>query len=254
MPRYKLLLEYDGRAFCGWQAQRQGLSVQEVLEKASLAYAQEKTRIYGAGRTDSGVHAMGQVAHLDWTREKDPKEIQDAMNFHIKTLPLTILEVAKVSADFHARFSATARHYLYKIRNRAQRLTFEQGLFWHVRPPLDIKRMEDAAEHFVGTHDFTTFRSAHCQAATPKKTLSLLKVEKKGEVIEIRAEARSFLQHQVRGLVGALKYVGAGQWSPEDAKRALQAAERAQCPPQAPAHGLYLERVLYDDAKGKEGA
>ena len=247
MPRYKILLEYDGSAFHGWQAQRGHDSAQEALARACFAYAQEEIVPYGAGRTDSGVHALGQVAHLDFSREKDPREMKEALNFHLKPQPIVLLEASLAPPDFHARHSAKARAYLYRIWNRAEALTFQKGLFWHVRQPLNIAAMREAAGVFLGTHDFTTFRAAHCQAASPTKTLDALEIWREGEEIRIGAKARSFLHHQIRSLVGALKYVGEGRWTAEEARAALEAKDRARCPPMAPARGLYLERVFYGE-------
>ena len=249
MRRYKILVEYDGRAFHGWQAQKGQNSAQEALQRAFFAYAQERTHPYGAGRTDAGVHALGQVAHLDFSKEKDPQEMKKALNFHLKPQPIAVLEASRADPTFHARFSAKARLYLYKIKNRASPLTYQKGLFWHVRPHLEEAAMREASEVFLGSHDFTTFRAAQCQAASPVKTLDALEIVREGEEIRIAAKARSFLHHQVRSLVGALKYVGEGKWTPQQARRALRAKDRACCPPIAPAHGLYLARVFYEGEK-----
>lgn len=245
MPRYRLTLEYDGRPFVGWQRQENGFSVQQALEDAAWKYCGETVTAIAAGRTDAGVHALGQVAHMDLERPRDPFEIQGALNYHLKPHPVSVLDSAMVAKDFHARFSATARHYRYRIVNRRAPLTFEAGLAWQVVPPLDAEAMADAASVLIGKHDFTTFRAAQCQAASPVKTLDRLDVMRHGETIEVYASARSFLHHQVRSMVGTLKLVGEGKWRKSDVRRALDARDRAALGLNAPPDGLYLIAVNY---------
>lgn len=249
MPRYRLTLEYDGRPFVGWQAQENGPSVQGALEAAVHAFSGETVTMQGSGRTDAGVHALGQVAHFDLERQAATDEIQGALNYHLKPEPIAVLEVAAADDDFHARFSAVMRHYRYRIVNRRAPLTFERGLAWQVAVPLDAARMHEAAQHLVGQHDFTTFRAAQCQAKSPVKTLSRLDVTRMGEEIEVSASAQSFLHHQVRSIVGTLKLVGEGKWATGDVSRALAARDRAALGLNAPPDGLYLVAVDYDAAR-----
>jgi tRNA pseudouridine38-40 synthase len=245
MPRYKLLVEYDGTAFVGWQVQDNGLSVQSALEAAVLAFCGESISVRGAGRTDAGVHALGQVAHLDLTREWDADTVRDAINAHLKPHPIAVLSAEIVPAAFDARFSALKRHYLYRIVNRRAPLALETARAWRVARPLDAQAMNAAAQNLVGRHDFTTFRAAECQAKSPVKTLDRLDVERSGEHVRIHASARSFLHHQVRSMVGSLALVGEGKWSPDDLARALEARDRKACGPVAPPDGLYLVGVDY---------
>jgi tRNA pseudouridine38-40 synthase len=245
MPRYKLTVEYDGSALVGWQRQRNGLSVQEVLETAVLRFCGESVVVHGAGRTDSGVHAIGQVAHLDLARGRKPVEILGALNHHVKPASVAVLDVEPVSERFDARRSARGRAYLYRIVNRRAPLALELGRAWHVGPELDAAAMHEAAQLLLGRHDFTTFRDSLCQAKSPVRTLDRLDVVGDGRDIRIVAEARSFLHHQMRNMVGTLKLVGAGKWHRADVGAALAARDRRAGGPTAPAEGLYLVRVAY---------
>ncbi|HZS84179.1 MAG TPA: tRNA pseudouridine(38-40) synthase TruA [Stellaceae bacterium] len=245
MPRYKLTLEYDGGGLVGWQRQENGPSVQAHLEAAVERFCGERVTVHGAGRTDAGVHALGQTAHLDLVRDFAAEEVRGALNHHLRPAPIAVLAVERVADDFDARRSAKGRLYLYRILNRRAPLALERGRVWHVGPPLDGAAMQEAARHLLGRHDFTTFRDSLCQAKSPVKTLDRLEVERIGEEIRITAGARSFLHHQVRNMVGTLKLVGAGKWRPEDVARALAARDRRCGGPTAPAEGLYLVSVLY---------
>lgn len=245
MPRYRLLIEYDGGPFVGWQRQANGPSVQQALEDAMFAFRGERAGVFGAGRTDAGVHALGQSAHVDLTRSAPPATIRDAVNFHLRPSPVAVREAEAAPDDFHARFSATGRRYLYRILSRSAPPVLERGRIWHVRQPLDAAAMVEAAQALVGRHDFTTFRAAECQAASPIKTLDLLDIEQAGDEIRIHAEARSFLHRQVRSMVGTLKLVGEGRWPPHRVAEALAARDRAACGPVAPPEGLYLAAVRY---------
>ena len=245
MPRFKITLEYDGGGFVGWQRQDNGLSVQQALEKAITGFSGETVTAFAAGRTDAGVHALGQVAHFDLARPVPPETVQGALNFHLKPAPVAVLAAEAVDDAFHARFSATARAYRYRISNRAAPLTLERGHAWRVPVPLDAEAMAAATRHLVGRHDFTTFRAVKCQAKSPVKTLDELSVGRLGDEIVIDARARSFLHHQVRNMAGSLKWVGEGKWTPDDIKRALAARDRAAGGETAPASGLYLVEVEY---------
>ena len=245
MPRYRLILEYDGLPFVGWQYQDNGLSVQEVVEEAIFRYAGERVRTTAAGRTDSGVHALGQTVHFDIPRSVDPEEVREALNFHLRPHPVAVLEAAVAADHFNARIDATARHYRYRINNRRAPPTIDRGRAWWVPRPLDADAMHEAAQRLVGHHDFTTFRSIRCQAKSPLKTLDRLDVERQGDEIIVHAEARSFLHHQVRSMVGTLKLVGEGKWSAGDVAAALEARDRKALGLNAPPEGLYLVRVLY---------
>ena len=245
MPRWKLTIEYDGRPFVGWQRQDNGPSVQATVEQAILKLTGEQVTIGAAGRTDAGVHATGQVAHADISKPFDPFRLQEALNAHLRPHPVAILSAEPAGDTFHARFDATARHYLYRIVNRRSPLTFDAGLAWQVTADLDADAMHEAAQHLIGHHDFTTFRAAECQAKSPMKTLDVFRVSRNGDSIEVRASARSFLHHQVRSMVGSLKLVGAGKWQPTDLRQALEARDRKACGPVAPPDGLFLTRVDY---------
>lgn len=245
MPRYRLTLEYDGGPFKGWQRQANGPSVQQALEEAVHAFCGETVQVTAAGRTDSGVHATGQVAHLDLEREVGLDTLRAALNHHLRPAPVVVLEAAAVEDDFHARFSARARHYLYRIVNRRAPLALDAGRAWFVPHRLDAELMYEAAQRLVGRHDFTSFRSALCQARSPVKTLDRLIVLGTGDDVTITAHAPSFLHHQVRNMVGTLKLVGEGKWAPDRVEAALAARDRAAAGPTAPACGLYLTRVDY---------
>ena len=245
MPRYRLNLEYDGGPFRGWQRQANGPSVQAALEAAVEAFCGERVTAVAAGRTDSGVHATGQVVHLDLARETPAERLQDALNFHLKPNPIAVLRAEPVGDDFHARFSATRRTYRYLIVNRRAPPALLRGRAWHVSRPLDAESMHEAAQLLLGRHDFTSFRASLCQARSPVKTLDRLCVLRRGEEIEVTAEARSFLHHQVRNMVGTLKLVGEGRWRIADVAATLEARNRAAAGPTAPADGLYLTRVGY---------
>jgi tRNA pseudouridine38-40 synthase len=245
MPRYRLTVEYDGGPFSGWQRQDNGPSVQASLEDAVFALAAERVTVTGAGRTDAGVHARGQAAHFDLAKDFPPDTIRDALNHYLRPQPIAVLTAEVAREDFHARFSATGRHYRYRIVCRRAPLTLDAGHAWHVMRTLDAKAMHEAAQTLVGLHDFTTFRAAECQAKSPVKTLDRLDVAAYGEDIFIDASARSFLHNQVRSLVGTLKLVGDGKWTARDVADALEARDRARCGPVAPPDGLYLMRVDY---------
>lgn len=250
MPRYRITIEYDGTPFVGWQTQAAGRSVQSCLTAAILKFAGEEVVVRGAGRTDAGVHALGQVAHFNLARTWPVETVRAAVNFHLKPDPIAILECAVVADDFDARFSATARHYRYRILARPAQPVLDRDRVWWVPQPLDVARMAEAAQVLVGRHDFTTFRAAACQAKSPVKTLDRLDVTAAGEEIRIEASARSFLHHQVRSMAGSLKLVGEGKWSREDLAAALAARNRAACGVVAPARGLYLMRVDYGPRPG----
>ena len=245
MPRYRLTIEYDGAPFAGWQVQAEGLTVQGALAAAIEALSGEKTAVQGAGRTDAGVHARGQVAHVDLAKEWDTDTIRDALNAHLRPHPIAVLAAERVAADFNARTSAVRRHYLYRILNRRADLTLDLGRAWRVPRPLDERAMHAAAQRIVGKHDFTTFRSTECQAKSPLKTLDGLDVARDGDEVTVSAVARSFLHNQVRSMVGSLVLVGEGKWSADDLARALAARDRAACGPVAPPDGLYLMQVDY---------
>ncbi len=245
MTRYKILIEYDGSDFVGWQRQDNGFSVQQALEEAIAKYSGETVALFGAGRTDSGVHAMGQVAHFDLARDDAPDTVRDAINFHLKPHAISVLAAEPVADDFNARLSAKSRSYLYRITNRRAPLSLGRGLSWWVPVPLDAAAMNTAAQTLIGKHDFTTFRATYCQARSPVKTLDVLNVTRAGEVIEVEVRARSFLHHQVRNMVGTLKLVGEGKWTADDVKAALEKKERAAGGPTAPPDGLYMVGVSY---------
>jgi tRNA pseudouridine38-40 synthase len=245
VPRYRISVEYDGGPFVGWQRQDTGPSIQAALEDAIFAFTAERVHVQGAGRTDAGVHARGQVAHFDLAAEKPIDEVRGALNFHLKPHPIVVPTVELAAPDFHARFSATWRRYRYRILNRRAPAALDRGQVWHVPVPLDDKAMADATAVLIGTHDFNSFRSVACQSKTSIKTLDLLSVERSGEEIDIEVGARSFLHNQVRILAGTLQLVGRGQWSKRDVEQALAARDRTRAGPTAPPVGLCLMEVRY---------
>jgi tRNA pseudouridine38-40 synthase len=245
MPRYKLVIEYDGTPFVGWQIQANGASVQGLIADAIQAFAGERVALQGAGRTDAGVHAVGQVAHMDLARDWDCDTVRDALNAHLRPHPIAVRMAERVAADFDARFSATQRHYLYRIVNRRADLALDRNRAWRIARPLDVPAMHAAAQQLVGRHDFTSFRAAECQAKSPLKTLDWLAVERLGEEVRVHTAARSFLHTQVRSMVGSLVLVGDGKWSAADLAAALAARDRRACGQVAPPKGLYLVAVEY---------
>ncbi|MEP9386584.1 tRNA pseudouridine(38-40) synthase TruA [Mesorhizobium sp. KR9-304] len=247
MPRYRLDIEYDGTPYSGWQRQAGQHSVQAALENAVRGFCGETVSMRGAGRTDAGVHAAGQVAHLDLTKDWPGDTVRDAINAHLKLAgeAVSVIRATRTADEFDARFSATARHYLFRILNRRAPPALEKDRAWWVPAPLDADAMHEAARELVGRHDFTTFRSIHCQAKSPLRTLDRLDVKRSGDLIEVTASARSFLHNQVRSMVGTLKRVGEGAWSAADVKAALEAKDRAACAAVAPPEGLYLMKVDY---------
>lgn len=245
MPRYKLVIEYDGGPFCGWQLQGNGPSVQGALEAAVLAICGKPARVNGAGRTDAGVHARGQVAHCDIDKVLVPGRFRDGLNAHLRPHPIGVLSADIVADDFDARFSAKKRHYLYRISNHRANLALDLGRVWRSPRPLDADAMHRAAQRLLGKHDFTTFRDTECQAKSPDKTLDQLDVTREGDAVNIVTSARSFLHSQVRSMVGSLVWVGEGRWSADDLAQALAARSRSACGPVAPPDGLYLMRVDY---------
>lgn len=245
MPRYRITVEYFGRGLVGWQRQANGPSVQQALEEAIRSFCGESPTVYGAGRTDAGVHALGQVAHFDLSRSPAPETVRDAMNYHLRPAAISVVEAGRVDDAFDARRSATGRRYLYRIFNRRAPPALLEGRVWHVARPLDAEAMHEAAQVLIGRHDFSTFRASLCQAKSPVKTLDALSVWREGEEIRIAAAARSFLHNQVRILVGTLKLVGEGKWTASDLLAALQARNRAEGGPTAPPEGLYLTEVVY---------
>jgi len=245
MPRYRITIEYDGGPFVGWQRQDNGPSVQGTLEAAIHSFSHETATVTGAGRTDAGVHALGQVAHFDLVKEFHPDKVRDALNHFVRPAPIAVLNAEIADPDFHARFSAHARHYLYRIVCRRAPLALDRGHAWQVVHDLDADAMHAAAQTLIGQHDFTTFRASECQAKSPVKTLDKLTVRRALDEIDIEASARSFLHHQVRSMVGTLKLVGEGKWRPRDVASALKACDRSRCGPVSPPDGLYFVKVDY---------
>lgn len=250
MPRYKLTIEYDGMRFHGWQHQQDGTSVQEAVERAITAFSGETRRIVAAGRTDSGVHATHQVAHVDFEKDWDTFTIREAMNAHLKGSGVVVRDARHVTDVFDARISAVKRHYCYRIINRRAPLAVDLHRAWHVKWTIDAEAMQQGANRLLGKHDFTTFRAAECQAKSPIKTLDRLHVDVQGEDVRVYASARSFLHHQVRSIVGSLILVATGKWTPDDLEAALRSCDRQRCGPMAPPDGLYLIGVDYDGADG----
>ncbi|MEM1006990.1 MAG: tRNA pseudouridine(38-40) synthase TruA [Pseudomonadota bacterium] len=251
MPRYALKVEYQGGPFAGWQRQKELSSVQGVIEDALSRIQPGQHTIAAAGRTDAGVHALGQIAHCDLQKDWEPFRLSEALNYHLKPNPVAILDAARVDDDWHARFSAVEREYLFRILMRRAPATHDKGQVWQINHRLDIGAMQAGADMLIGQHDFTTFRSSICQAASPVKTLDSLHVEQvsggSGPEVHFHVRARSFLHNQVRSFVGTLERVGAGAWSPDDVRAALKAADRAACGPVCPPQGLYLARVGYPE-------
>lgn len=245
MPRYKIIIEYDGTPFAGWQIQANGPSIQGELARAIHGFCGESFIPRGAGRTDAGVHARGQAAHFDLFRDFPPQTVRDALNFHLRPAPIAILACEIVDENFDARFSAKARHYLYRIVTRRAPLVLDRDRAWQVKTALNAAAMQEAAQALIGRRDFTTFRSAQCQAKSPLRTLDRLEVTVDGENIFIETSARSFLHHQVRSMAGSLKLVGEGKWRPADLRKALDACDRKACGPVAPACGLFFMKVDY---------
>ena len=245
MQRYKIKIEYDGTSFVGWQFQKNGLSVQEVLQKAIFNLFKEKAVVTGAGRTDSGVHALEQTAHFDLEKKIEKKKFLPALNQHIGNKPITILKINKVSKKFHSRFSAKKRTYQYIIINRQSPLTLQKNKAWHIRKKLDIKLMKKGAKLLLGTHNFSTFRSSSCQAKSPIKTMDTISIKKNKDKIILKFVSKSFLQQQVRSMVGCIKYLGDGKWNIVDFKKSFKSKNRLKCAPPAPACGLYLTKVKY---------
>lgn len=247
MTRFKLIVEYDGRPFMGWQRQPHGPTVQGAIETAIAAITQEEVTLHAAGRTDTGVHALAMTAHVDIHKSIAPQRLADAINAKLRPQPVAILAASIVEPDFHARFSCIGRRYLYRIVNRRAPLAIAAGRAWRVPAPLDADAMDEAASVLIGNHDFTTFRSVHCQSESPIKTLDELTVRRSGETIEIDAAARSFLHHQVRSMVGCLELVGRGKWTKGDLKAALDARDRAALGFNAPPDGLYFVAATYPE-------
>ena len=251
MPRYKLTVEYDGGAYAGWQRQVDLPSIQGVLEAAAAKLDERPVEVQGAGRTDAGVHALGQVAHLDLVKDFRSDVVRDGMNHHMRRSGVAILMAEVVDEDFHARFSATKRHYLYRLIDRRPPLTLDIGKVWRIPVPLNAKAMHEAAQCLVGHHDFSTFRDAGCQARTPMRTFDAISVSRVGAEIHLTCHAPSFLHRQVRSITGSLAEVGRGNWTAEDFKAAFDSADRSRCGPVAPPDGLYLTQVDYEDAARK---
>jgi tRNA pseudouridine38-40 synthase len=250
MPRYRILVEYDGTPFLGWQRQAHGPSVQGALEEALRNFCGEEAGVRGAGRTDAGVHALGQVAHFDLEKSWEPFRVREALNFHLKPAPVAVLDCEAAAPDFDARYSATARHYRYRILCRRAPPALDRDRVWWLPIALDADAMAAAAKVLLGRHDFTTFRAAQCQANSPLRTLDRLDVSASGEEVVVEASARSFLHNQVRSMVGSLRLVGEGKWRASDLEEALEARDRAACGPVAAACGLYLVRVAYGTRSG----
>ena len=249
--RIFIIVEYDGTPFVGWQRQDNGITVQQKLEDAAHAFTGEKIPVQGAGRTDSGVHALGQVAHLDVPEKFEPNRVMEALNAHLSQTAISVLDAYDVPDNIHARFSATGRRYLYRILARRQPPAIDAGRVWHHKQPLDADAMQAGADMLIGRHDFNSFRAAQCQAESSIRTLDSLQIKQAGAEIHLHVEARSFLHHQVRNMAGTLALVGTGKWQPKDVKTALEAADRSAAGPTAPPQGLYLTDVFYPAGIGK---
>ena len=245
MSRYRIKIEYDGTPFVGWQFQKNGLSIQEVIQQAIFNFSKEKIVLTGAGRTDSGVHALAQVAHFDLKKKIKKEKILAGINHNLGNKPITILKIKKTNKKFHARFDAKKRTYQYLIINRQSPLTLQKNKAWHVRKKLNLKAMKKGAKILLGTHDFSTFRASSCQAKSPVKTLKNASVKKDGDKIILEFTSKSFLQQQVRSMTGCIKYLGDGKWNIDNFKKALKSKNRIKCAPPAPACGLYLNKVSY---------
>jgi len=245
MQRYKATIEYDGTSFVGWQFQKNGLSIQEVLQKAIFNFSKEKVVVTGAGRTDSGVHALAQVAHFDLKKKIKKKNLLPGINQHIGNRPVTILKINKASKKFHARFDAKKRTYQYKIINRQSPLALQKSKAWHIRKKLDMNVMKKGAKLLLGTHDFSTFRASSCGAKSPIKTMEKIEIKKNKDNITFKFISKSFLQQQVRSMVGCIKYLGEGKWNLDIFKKSFKSKKRTKCAPPAPACGLYLAKIKY---------
>ena len=254
MPRYRLTIEYDGQPYKGFQAQETLPSVQGSIERAVKAFSGQTLRLQAAGRTDTGVHATGQVIHIDLEREWRPEVVRDALNAHLMPEPIAIIDAQVAEGDWHARFSATERRYIYRILNRKSPPALDRGKVWHLKKPLDAQAMHDAAQVLIGNHDFTTFRHMQCQAKSPIKTMDVARVWREGEQVLLEFASRSFLHRQVRSMTGTLTEVGIGRWSAADVKAALEARDRRACGPVAPADGLYLVGVKYESGTDQPNA
>jgi len=245
MQRYKVEVEYDGTSFVGWQFQKNGLSIQEILQQAIFNFSKEKVVVTGAGRTDSGVHALAQVAHFDLKKKIEKNKFLPALNQHIVNKSVTVLKIRKTSKEFHARFDAKKRTYQYVIINRQSPLTLQKNKAWHIRKKLDVKAMKKGAKLLLGTHNFSTFRSSSCGAKSPIKTMEKISIKKNEDKITLKFISKSFLQQQVRSMVGCLKYLGAGKWNIDEFKKSFKSKNRIKCAPPAPACGLYLKNIQY---------
>ncbi len=245
MQRYKIKIEYEGTPFVGWQFQKNGQSVQEVLQKAIFNFSKENVIVTGAGRTDSGVHALAQVAHFDLKKKIQKKNLLPAINQNISDKSVTVLKINKVNKNFHARYDAQKRTYLYLIINRQSPLTLQKNKAWHIRKKLDIKAMKKGAKLLLGTHDFSTYRAASCGAKSPVRTMKKILIKKNRDKIYLQFTSRSFLQQQVRSMVGCIKYLGEGKWSIDTFQKAFKSRKRSKCAPPAPACGLYLKNIIY---------
>ena len=251
MPRYRLTIEYDGTPFSGWQRQDNGPSVQQAVETAGEGLSGGKSPVYAAGRTDAGVHALAMTAHIDLPKAFPADTVRDGLNAHLRPQPVVILGATSVTEDFHARFSCRKRHYLYRVLNRRPPSALDRHHVWHVGQPLNVSNMQQAAASLIGKHDFTTYRSAHCQSPDPVKTLDQCDIRTHAEEVRFSLSAPSFLHNQVRSIVGTLVQVGLGRWAPDDVADALAARDRSRCGPVAPPDGLYFVQADYDEAASR---